>query len=58
MIANKKIYRVDAIANTPFTGNPAGVKIIDDTMTTLPTPFAQYLFCTYITTKRTGECPN
>lgn len=34
MTANKKIYQVDAFTDTPFTGNPAGVMIIDATMTT------------------------
>ena len=34
MTANKKIYQVDAFTDTPFKGNPAGVMIIDATMTT------------------------
>lgn len=33
MIANKKIYQVDAFTDTPFTGNPAGVMLIDTTIT-------------------------
>ena len=33
MIDNKRIFQVDAFSDEPFKGNPAGVMIIDETMT-------------------------
>lgn len=33
MIDNKRIYQVDAFTDEPFKGNPAGVMIIDDNVT-------------------------
>jgi len=34
MIDNKTIYQVDAFANKPFSGNPAGVMIVDESVST------------------------